>query len=235
MPAFVAHGISANKKRQNRKVLAFCFAGEALCWWHPASADNAVAAVFLNAHNGWVTPLQRSTTMALCGFLLCLPILFPVSATSPTFKIPQSVLVIIHTAELQVLLLRRADSPSDQPYWQPVTGSKDADSETWVETAIREVREETGIDANQPGCVLRDWNLENIYLIYPQWLYRYAPGVRMNTEHVLSLQVPSYAQITLSPREHTAFAWHDWREAAERCYSISNSEAILWLPRFTAP
>ena len=230
MPAFVAHGISANKKRQNRKVLAFCFAGEALCWWHPASADNAVAAVFLNAHNGWVTPLQRSTTMALCGFLLCLPILFPVSATSPTFKIPQSVLVIIHTAELQVLLLRRADSPSDQPYWQPVTGSKDADSETWVETAIREVREETGIDANQPGCVLRDWNLENIYPIYPQWLYRYAPGVRMNTEHVLSLLLPAALPVRLAEGEHLRYCWLPWQDAAAKVFSPSNADAIRCLP-----
>ena len=156
-----------------------------------------------------------------------------VNSTPPKpFKIPQSVLVIIHTADLQVLLMRRADSPGDVPYWQPVTGSKDTEDESWVETAIREVGEETGIDAYHPDCILRDWNLENIYPIYPQWLYRYAPGVRMNTEHVLSLQVPSYVNITLSPREHTAYAWHDWKEAAERCYSISNSEAILWLPRF---
>ena len=145
------------------------------------------------------------------------------------FKIPQSVLVIIHTADLQVALLRRTDSAE---FWQPVTGSKDAEDEPWAETALREVSEETGIDGTAQDCVLRDWNLENIYPIYPQWLHRYAPGVRMNTERVLSLQVPSYTKIVLSPREHTAYAWHDWREAAERCYSISNSEAILWLPRF---
>ena len=147
-------------------------------------------------------------------------------------KIPLSVLVVIHTAALDVLLIRRADAPE---HWQSVTGSKDWPEEDFHATAVREVMEETAIDATAPGCVLTDWGLENIYAIYPQWLYRYAPGVRMNTEHVLSLQVPSYAQITLSPREHTAYAWHDWREAAERCYSISNSEAILWLPRFTAP
>ncbi len=157
----------------------------------------------------------------------------PAPADRP-FKIPQSVLVIIHTADLQVLLMRRADSMAGADYWQPVTGSKDSEDEPWVETAIREVGEETGVDARHPGCCLRDWHLENIYPIYPQWLHRYAPGVRMNTEHVFSLQVPSHTPIALSPREHTAYAWHDWREAAERCYSISNSEAILWLPRFLA-
>lgn len=148
------------------------------------------------------------------------------------WKIPESVLVIIHTSELQVLLIRRADSDE---YWQPVTGSKDALDEPWVQTAVREVREETGIDALAPDCVLRDWNLENIYPIYPQWLHRYAPGVCLNTEHVFSLQVPAGMPVRLSPREHTAHAWHDWREAAERCYSIANAEAILWLPRFMAP
>ncbi len=154
---------------------------------------------------------------------------------TPAGKIPQSVLVIIHTADLQVLLIRRADSPTGVDYWQPVTGSKDTENESWRETAIREVQEETGIDALHPDCVLRDWELENIYPIYPQWRHRYAAGVVMNTEHVLSLQVPSYTKIVLSPREHTAYAWHDWREAADRCYSISNSEAILWLPRFLHP
>ena len=150
----------------------------------------------------------------------------------PVWKIPQSVLVIIHTADLQVLLLRRTDAAE---YWQPVTGSKDTEDEAWHDTAVREVGEETGIDALAANCVLRDWNLENIYPIYPQWLYRYAPGTLLNTERVLSLEVPSYTDIVLSPREHTAYAWHDWREAAERCYSISNAEAILWLPRFLNP
>ena len=121
---------------------------------------------------------------------------------SKPFKIPQSVLVIIHTADLQVLLLRRVGSMAGVDYWQPVTGSKDAEDETWVQTAIREVGEETGIDAHHPDCTLRDWNLENIYPIYPQWLHRYAPGVRMNTEHVLSLQVPS-TPTSPSAREST--------------------------------
>ena len=154
---------------------------------------------------------------------------------SKPFKIPQSVLVIIHTADLQVLLLRRVGSMAGVDYWQPVTGSKDAEDETWVQTAIREVGEETGIDAHHPDCILRDWNLENIYPIYPQWLHRYAPGVRRNTEHLFSLQVPVVQSVVLSPREHTAWAWWPWREAADRCFSPSNAEAILLLPQFASP
>ena len=146
------------------------------------------------------------------------------------YKIPQSVLVVIHTPDLRVLLIRRADARED--FWQSVTGSKQTMAESWRETAMREVAEETGIDAAVAGCRLSDWGLENVYSIYPQWRHRYAPGVMMNTEHVLGLRVPLATPVTLNPREHTAYAWWPWREAADRCFSPSNAEAILWLPRF---
>lgn len=145
------------------------------------------------------------------------------------YKIPESVLVVIHTPALEVLLLRRADA---EGFWQSVTGSKNHPHESFYDTAVREVREETGIDALAPGCVLRDWQLENTYTIYPQWRHRYAPGVWRNTEHLFSLQVPEGTPVVLNPREHTAFAWLPWHEAAERCFSPSNAEAILLLPRF---
>jgi len=145
-------------------------------------------------------------------------------------KIPLSVLVVIHTAALDVLLIRRADAPE---HWQSVTGSKDWEEEDFRATAVREVMEETAIDATAPGCVLTDWGLENIYAIYPQWLHRYAPGVAHNTERIFGLLVPAGTPVRLSPREHTDLVWLPWREAALRCYSPSNAEAILLLPRFT--
>jgi dATP pyrophosphohydrolase len=148
------------------------------------------------------------------------------------YKIPQSVLVVIHTAALDVLLICRADA---QAHWQSVTGSKDSEQEDFRTTAAREVLEETGIDCHLPGPLagmLLDWHLENVYEIYPQWLHRYAPGVRHNTEHVFSLQVPPGTAVRLSPHEHTAFRWLPWREAADACFSASNAEAILMLPRF---
>ena len=148
------------------------------------------------------------------------------------YKIPESVLVVVHTPGLDVLLIRRADSV--EPFWQSVTGSKDALHEPYAATAAREVREETGLDPPAPGCVLRDWGLENVYTIYPHWQHRYAPGVWRNTEHVFGLQVPQGTPVVLNPREHTAYAWLDWRAAADRCFSPSNAEAILWLPRFAA-
>ena len=145
------------------------------------------------------------------------------------YKIPQSVLVLIHTPALQVLMIRRADSASD--FWQCVTGSKDDESEPFAQTAAREVLEETGIDATGPGCYLLDWELQNVYDIYPQWLHRYAPGVTRNVERVFSLRVPTGISVTLNPREHTHYRWLPWREAADWCYSPSNAEACLLLPR----
>lgn len=173
------------------------------------------------------------------------------------FKIPQSVLVVIHTPALEVLLIERFDAPG---YWQSVTGSKDTPDEPLIETARREVAEETGIlvaseaipagasaeaaglPATQadgiarphliPAAMLRDWHLSNIYEIYPVWRHRYAPGVTQNTEYVFGLTVPRETPITLSPREHTAYQWLPWREAADKCFSPSNAEAILQLPRY---
>ena len=146
------------------------------------------------------------------------------------YKIPESVLVVVHTPALGLLLLRRADSAED--FWQSVTGSKDFAGEDWAVTAAREAAEETGIQAAAAGCALRDWGMENIYSIYPQWRHRYAPDVCLNTERVFGLCVPAQTPVALNPREHTAYAWMGWREAADRCYSPSNAEAILWLPRF---
>jgi dihydroneopterin triphosphate diphosphatase len=146
------------------------------------------------------------------------------------YKIPESVLVVIHAPDLQVLLLERADHPG---YWQSVTGSKDSPDEPLAETARREVLEETGIDIAAVGGKLRDWQLANIYDIYPQWRHRYAPGVTRNTEHVFGLQLPAALTPTLAPREHLSWLWLPWHEAADRCFSPSNAEAVLQLPRFS--
>ena len=145
------------------------------------------------------------------------------------FKIPQSVLVVIHTPALDVLLINRADASN---FWQSVTGAKDHEDESFHDTAVREVREETGIDC--AAGRLTDWNVENVYDIYPRWQHRYAPGVTRNTEHVFGLCVPQGTPVTLNPREHTAFQWLPWRQAADACFSPSNAEAILMLPDFTA-
>lgn len=142
----------------------------------------------------------------------------------PPYKQPVSVLVVIHTPALEVLLLERADHPG---YWQSVTGSRDGD-EPLRATAIREVAEETGLDASNHR--LEDWRQQNEYDIYPHWRHRYAPGVMRNTEHVFGLEVPVPLAVRLAPREHLHSLWLPWREAADKVFSPSNRAAILQLP-----
>lgn len=145
------------------------------------------------------------------------------------YKLPVSVLVLVHTPELEVLLLERADRPG---FWQSVTGSQN-EGEALAQTAVRELREETGIDAALYS--LADWQKQNRYEIYAHWRHRYAPGVTHNTEHVFAVEVPARIGIRLSPREHLAYVWLPWQEAAERVFSWSNAAAIRELAQRHAP
>ncbi len=141
-------------------------------------------------------------------------------------KIPESVLVVIHTADLQVLLLERADHPG---FWQSVTGSKDSPGESLQQTCRREVMEETGLDTAASRLV--DMQLTNRYEIFAHWRHRYAEGVTHNTEHVFSLELPAPLPVTLSPREHLRYQWLRWEQAASLCFSWSNAQAIQEVAR----
>jgi dATP pyrophosphohydrolase len=141
------------------------------------------------------------------------------------YKIPVSVLVVVHTPDLRVLLLERADRPG---FWQSVTGSQN-EGESLAETAVRELREETGLDAAQ--FELTDWCKQNRYEIYRRWRSRYAPGVTHNTEHVFALRVPQGLAVTLQRKEHLRYEWLPWQEAAAKVFSWSNAEAIRELPQ----
>jgi dATP pyrophosphohydrolase len=136
------------------------------------------------------------------------------------FKTPVSALVLIHTKDLQVLIMERADKAG---FWQSVTGSIEA-GETPYDAAIREVFEETGLDANQYPLV--DWKCSNVYEIYPHWRHRYAPGVTHNTEHIFGLELSKPIPIQLEPNEHVRYEWVDWREAAKRVFSWTNVDAL---------
>lgn len=136
------------------------------------------------------------------------------------YKTPISALVLIHTADLQVLIMERADKAG---FWQSVTGSVEGD-ETPLQAAIREVYEETGLDAAKYD--LQDWYASNVYEIYPHWRHRYAPSVVENTEHLFGLQLPSPLPIKLAPDEHVRYEWVDWREAATRVFSWTNIDAL---------
>jgi dATP pyrophosphohydrolase len=145
------------------------------------------------------------------------------AANSKAYKIPVSVLVLIHTPDKQVLLLERADRPG---CWQSVTGSQEV-GEALAETAIREVSEETGLDAKAHG--LADWQRSVEFEIYPEWRQRYEPGVTRNTEHWFGLCVPEPLPVRLDPKEHLAWQWLPWEQAAVKVFSWTNAEAIRLL------
>ncbi|MCB5186066.1 dihydroneopterin triphosphate diphosphatase [Methylobacillus gramineus] len=146
----------------------------------------------------------------------------------PVYKTPVSALVLIYTTDLQVLIMERADKPG---YWQSVTGSlevlENSELEHPMEAAIREVKEETGLNA--ADYTLTDWQLSHVYEIYPHWRFRYAPGVTENTEHIFGLELPAPTVVQLAANEHVAYEWVDWREAAKRVFSWTNVEALRQL------
>ena len=136
------------------------------------------------------------------------------------YKTPVSALILIHTPQLEILLMERADKAG---FWQSVTGSLEA-GETPYQAAIREVKEETGLDAL--AYDFQDWHASHVYEIYPHWRHRYAPGVTENTEHLFGLCVPEPLAVTLAPNEHTRYEWLDWREAAKKVFSWTNVDAL---------
>ena len=138
----------------------------------------------------------------------------------PHYKTPISALVVIYTKELDILLLSRADKSN---FWQSVTGSLEQD-ESLLETAKREVLEETGIICE--NFLLQDWNLSHEYKIFSHWQYRYGPGVTYNTEHIFGLELPEKVPVTLSPKEHIDFKWVTLEEAKQTVFSWTNVKAL---------
>ncbi|MGH9577335.1 MAG: dihydroneopterin triphosphate diphosphatase [Terriglobales bacterium] len=143
-----------------------------------------------------------------------------------TPKLPVSVLVVVHTAGGDVLLLERAARPG---FWQSVTGSLECVDEPPADAARRELREETGIAAAPQD--LRRWDLAYTFEIFAQWRHRFAAGTTHNTEHVFSVELPRPVPVALAPQEHVASLWLPWQEAVAKCFSWSNRDAIRMLGR----
>lgn len=152
------------------------------------------------------------------------------AAARARFKLPVSILVVVHTPALEILLIERAMRPG---FWQSVTGSLDAADEAPEHAALRELREETGLDAASGR--LRRCDVTNTFEIFAQWRHRYAPGITRNTEHVFGFEVPAARAVVLAPDEHVAYVWLPWRTALERCFSWSNRDAIRILAERISP
>lgn len=143
-----------------------------------------------------------------------------------TYKQPVSVLVVIHSIEGEFLLLERAAHPG---YWQSVTGSRETHDGDLAATARREVLEETRLSAN--SGIWTDWRINNRYDIFPEWRHRYAPGITENDEHLFSLALAHQQMIKIAADEHRNYAWLSAEEAAARCFSWSNRDAIFLIAR----
>ncbi|MDG4549239.1 MAG: dihydroneopterin triphosphate diphosphatase [Candidatus Contendobacter sp.] len=142
----------------------------------------------------------------------------------PSWKRPESVLVVVYTAAGEVLVLRRRQPPD---FWQSVTGSLRWDEADPLDAARRELREETGLgDEVEIG----GGGVVNRFPILPPWRHRYAPNVAENVEHVFRALLPERRPVVLDPAEHGEYQWLPRAAAAAKVASWTNRDAILNLP-----
>ena len=134
---------------------------------------------------------------------------------------PESVLVVIYTCKYDCLLLERV---KPNGFWQSVTGTMQW-SETPEEAASREVYEETGLDLNG----LQDAKIKKTFRILPEWQYRYAEGVKHNTEHLWYLKIPTIVEVTLNSNEHVSYCWESLEKAILKVTSWTNRDALKHL------
>jgi len=134
------------------------------------------------------------------------------------YRRPESVLIVIHTAGGEFLLLERCRPAG---FWQSVTGSLEW-GETADHAARREVIEETGITQG----FLRNMQWTQVYEILPAFGKKYAPGITRNLEHAFALKLLQRVPVTLSTAEHVRFRWVSAGEAVDTVSSSTNRAII---------
>lgn len=144
------------------------------------------------------------------------------SFPAPDYKRPESVLVVVYTADRETLILQRVGNS----FWQSVTGSLNWGEESPEEAARRELFEETGI-ATEKGW--RKWGVSRRFQILPEYRYRYGPGVVENEEHVFSVELSDRCSVQINPFEHLQSRWVKIESAAQSIWSWTNRLALKQL------
>ena len=144
------------------------------------------------------------------------------SFPAPDYKRPESVLVVVYTADRETLILQRVGNS----FWQSVTGSLNWGEESPEEAARRELFEETGI-ATEEGW--RKWGVSRRFQILPEYRYRYGPGVVENEEHVFSVELSDRCSVQINPSEHLQSRWVKIESAAQSIWSWTNRLALKQL------
>ena len=138
------------------------------------------------------------------------------------YRIPISVLVVVHTDDAQVLLLRRAE-PFD--FWQSITGSLQI-GEDHADAAKRELLEETGLTDEGE---LQYSGVNRQFVIDSRWRDRFEPGTVENVEFEWHYRVATPVEITICDDEHSEYCWLPMADAAKKVWSWTNRAALKGL------
>ena len=141
------------------------------------------------------------------------------------YKNPNSILLVIFTKKFKVLLLKKNTT---RELWQSVTGSIELNEDPH-ETALRELKEETGISKQKSDLVFD--NKSHKFMIYSEWIDRYEKSTYSNKEYIFSLKLNNEVSIKLSS-EHSNYKWVDLHEAIHRVFSWTNKAALKAIPNF---
>ena len=104
-----------------------------------------------------------------------------------------------------------------------MTGSLEWPNEIPEDAARREVYEETGIESATGWF---NWKISRYFPILSAYRDRFAPGTRVNQEHMFSLQLPEPRPVNLMREEHSESEWLPLTKGRDRVWSWTNRAAL---------